>query len=289
MAGTINLNDLEGVNDMKSIYLFFSLLMLFTTIRATPALSDEFVLTDQQLLAVREIVTEFLLLKTKSSPSREGDQGTVSTAGYGDNSTNNLDITVLSSTPNEILVQTADGLLFNLTKISPSGQELPADAEGWSCIRDNLSGLIWEMKTNNGDLHDQRDSFSWYNTSNTIGKTGFADNSGATCSGYVAGDPSTYCNTQAYVARVNTNGWCGYQDWRMPTISELKGIISLNEASPDLYAGLFPKGTDKAVWSATSVTNYSGFAWHIYLSDGYAHGNDQSGNLPVLLVRNAQP
>lgn len=182
-------------------------------------------------------------------------------------------------------------MIFNLTKISSSGQELAADAEGWSCIRDNTSGLLWEIKTNSGGLHDQGDSFSWYDTSNlgSAGQTGYADNSGATCSGYIAGDPSTYCNTQAYVARVNTDGWCGYQDWRMPTIDELKRIVSLNQTTPALYSGFFPKGTDTAVWSASAVAHYPGFAWHIYLDDGYAHGNDQSGNLPVLLVRNVQP
>ncbi len=278
---------------MKSTYLFFSFLMLFTTIGTTPSLSSESHLTNEQIADVRQVIFEFLLLKTGNSapPSYENDQGIVSTTSTGGSTSNGLDITILSSSPNEIVVRTGDGLLFNLTKISSSGQELAADAEGWSCIRDNLSGLIWELKTNTGDLHDQGDSFSWYdtNTSNNGGKAGFADNSGATCSGYVAGDPSTYCNTQAYVARVNTNGWCGYQDWRMPTITELKGFVSLNKASPDLYTGLFPKGTDQAIWSASSVSKYSGFAWHIYLNDGYAHGNDQSGNLPVLLVRNVQP
>lgn len=277
---------------MKSIYLFFSLLMLCSTLGSSQAWSKESELTDKQLMAVKDIIIEFLLLKSgaQSPPPREGDQGTVFTAGNGVSS-NGLDISVLSAAPNEILIQTSDGRLFNLTKISSSGHELAADAEGWSCIRDNISGLIWEIKTNNGDLHDQGDSFSWYDTSNSSNgsKAGFADNSGATCSGYVAGDPSTYCNTQAYVARVNTDGWCGYQDWRMPTISELKGIVSLNQASPVLYSGLFPKGTDTAVWSGSAITQYSGFAWHIYLNDGYAHGNDQSGNLPVLLVRNAQP
>lgn len=93
---------------------------------------------------------------------------------------------------------------------------------------------------------------------------------------------------EAYISRVNSDGWCGYKDWRMSTIDELKGIISLNQASPDIYANLLPKGTEKAVWSGSPVANFSGFSWHIYLSDGYAHGNDQSGNLPVLLVRNAQ-
>jgi Protein of unknown function (DUF1566) len=272
---------------MKGIYLFLLLLVFCSTINAPPALSNETSLTAQQQTLLL-IITEFLLSENESPATvfLEGDQSNVSTTG-----TNSTTITVVSTGPNEIVVQTADGFVFNLTKIGPSGAELAADADGWSCIRDNLTGLTWEIKTSNSGLHHQDDSFSWHNTTatNNISGVGFADNSGATCSGYVAGDPSTYCNTQAYVARVNNNGWCGYQDWRMPSINELSSIISLNKASPDLYANMFPKGTSKAVWSATPVSNYTGFSWHIYINDGYAHGNDQSGNLPVLLVRNARP
>lgn len=49
---------------MKSIYLFFSLLMLFLTIGSNPALSKESQPTDKQLIAIKEIIIDFLLLKT---------------------------------------------------------------------------------------------------------------------------------------------------------------------------------------------------------------------------------
>jgi hypothetical protein len=283
----------SGVDDMKSIYLFFSLLAMFGTIWAAPALSNETVLTSQQRLAVRTVIAEFLLLKGdtlalppspigNNPPGEDEGSGDGSTGGNGGNS---------GAGDKEILIGNPDAPLFSLTKISLAGLELAAGAEEWSCLKDNQAELTWEMKTKSGDLHDQDDSFTWYNTDQTTngGSEGFADNSGATCSGYVAGDPSTYCNTQAYVARVNGDGWCGYYDWRVPTIEELEKIVSLNTAAPTLYAGLLPKGSGKAAWSATPSPNYPGFAWHIYLNDGYAHGNDRSGNLPVLLVRDARP
>lgn len=281
---------------MKNFFLYFSLLAIFTTVSATPGLGNDSELTDGQRLAIMKIINDFLMFQDES-PSPDDIQGDVfiSASGNvinsGDSTTNSIKVTITVPSSNEILIETADGLVFNLTKINQSGQELAADAQGWSCLRDNTTGLIWETKTSSSGLHHQDDSFSWYdsNSAINIAKTAFADNSGATCSGYVPGAPSTYCNTEAYVSRVNSDGWCGYQDWRMPTIDELKGIISLNQASPDIYADLLPKGTENAVWSSSSVANFSGFSWHIYLNDGYAHGNDQSGNLPVLLVHNAQP
>lgn len=280
---------------MKNFFLYFSLLAILTTVSATPGFGNNSKLTDEQRLTIIKIINDFLMFHD-DSPSLDDMQSDVfisangDVTNNGDTTTNSIKVTITVPNSNEILIETADGLVFNLTKINQSGQELATDAQGWSCLRDNTTGLIWETKTSSSGLHHQDDSFSWYdsNSAINIAKTAFADNSGATCSGYLLGDPSTYCNTEAYVSRVNSDGWCGYQDWRMPTIDELKGIISLNQASPDIYADLLPKGTENAVWSGSLVANFSGFSWHIYLNDGYAHGNDQSGNLPVLLVRNAQ-
>jgi hypothetical protein len=290
---------------MKRIFLLFSLLVMYAAIWVTPARSNESTLTQPEQQAALRVIIDFLILNSRSisgDPSSvltpavpgngQGSNQVVTGSGIGTNGLNGIEITFAGPGGREILVRTTTGnLLFNLTKISPSGAELNAGSEQWSCLRDNLTGLVWEIKTTDGGLHDQEASFAWYNTDKATngGINGFADNSGATCVGYIAGDPSTYCNTEAFVARVNTNGWCGYRNWRMPTIEELAKIVSLNKAAPTLYTGLFPRGTGKAVWSASPVPNYPGFAWHIYLNDGYAHGNDRSGNLPVLLVRSVQP
>lgn len=91
---------------------------------------------------------------------------------------------------------------FNFSKLDASGN--PTSAASWSCIKDNVTGLTWEVKTNDG----------------------------AICSGYNSSDSATFCNTQAYVARVNQAGWCGYSDWRLPTIKELEGIASYDRVYP---------------------------------------------------------
>ena len=49
---------------------------------------------------------------------------------------------------------------FDYTKIANDGSELPADAPlgsaagEWACTRDNATGLVWEVKTDDGGLRD---------------------------------------------------------------------------------------------------------------------------------------
>lgn len=287
------------VNNMKSMTLFFSLLTLLLSTWASPARSGNHLSPEQEQQAMR-VITDFLL-STGSIPA--GNSPVTPSPGNGTlpppisnneliSTVKGITISVAGPGSTQILVRTAEGnLLFNLTKIGAAGTPLKADATEWSCLRENNTGLVWEIKTNDGGLHNQNDSFAWYNTDTAanVGSSGFSDNSGATCTGYVAGNPATYCNTQAFVTRVNSQSLCGAQNWRMPTITELKKITSLNKSAPPLYATLFPQGPKNAVWSATPFPGYPKFAWHIYTNDGYAHGTDQSGNLPVLLVRQEHP
>jgi hypothetical protein len=61
----------------------------------------------------------------------------------------------------------------------------------WACTRDNVTGLIWEVKT--------------------------SDN---------AGDTFTFADASAvHAAAVNTAQLCGFNDWRVPTRRELLSIV----------------------------------------------------------------
>ncbi len=283
---------------MKNLFFILLLVSVATWSQPLSALAEK--ATARQRQTVLNIINDLLLfnpavLSSDSVPpsgsgSGSGTPGnTPGTQGLG-GSANGIQITIGGPGGRQILVRTADGLLFNLTKVSSSGVELSADSSQWACLKDNVTGLIWEKKTSDGGLHDQHDSFVWYNTDPALngGFPGFVKSSGSTCEGYVAGDPSTYCNTEAFVQRVNTAGYCGYHDWRMPTVEELGVIVSLNRVAPAFSRDFLPRGAGNAVWTASVVPRYPGFAWHIYLNDGYAHGTDRSGNLPVLLVHSAQ-
>ena len=43
---------------------------------------------------------------------------------------------------------------FDFTKLDVDGRVLPTEAEQWHCVQDNVTGLVWEIKTNDGGLHD---------------------------------------------------------------------------------------------------------------------------------------
>lgn len=146
---------------------------------------------------------------------------------------------------------------FSFTKLDANGNPLSASAASWSCVRDNHTGLVWEVKTNDGGLHDRDDRFNWYNTdpSTNGGFAGYADDDGAICDGYVSGDPSTYCNTQAYVARVNDRGLCGARDWRLPSVDELLSIVSNDRYDPAIDTDYFPNAVSSWFWSSSPNAN----------------------------------
>lgn len=41
------------------------------------------------------------------------------------------------------------------TKLDAEGNALPDAAASWSMIKDNVTGLIWENKTDDGSIHDK--------------------------------------------------------------------------------------------------------------------------------------
>ncbi len=138
---------------------------------------------------------------------------------------------------------------FDYTKIDTSGTLLQGNGQA-SCVKDNVTGLIWEVKTNDSGLHDKDDVYSWYNTLNTAENLtipGFdrpsntairadvsnsnVNGSDDVCFGYDSSDPDNtakLCNTQAYVARVNTAGLCGASDWRIPSREELRSLLKMD-------------------------------------------------------------
>ena len=89
---------------------------------------------------------------------------------------------------------------------------MPAFAKNWRCVRDNVTGLIWEKKPagdgvqGNQGLHDADDRFTWYSTDtgNNGGLEGIPDGTdNRACHGYQKDVATTFCNTEAYVNRVN--------------------------------------------------------------------------------------
>jgi PKD repeat protein len=58
-----------------------------------------------------------------------------------------------------------DGKLgFSFTKIGAAGETLPASATAWSCVKDNVTGMVWEVKTKEGGLRDWTKTYTHYDS-----------------------------------------------------------------------------------------------------------------------------
>lgn len=174
---------------------------------------------------------------------------------------------------------------FDFTKISNSGAELPASASlgsganDWACTQDNVTGLVWEVKTTSG-LRSQDHTYTWFNTLSPDGNKG--TESGGTCA--TAGR----CDTEKYVADVNAAGLCGASDWRMPTIDELVGIVHMGRANPAIDSEFFPNMTSATVWSVSPHAGDSAIAWYLTFYHGFTLGYDRGYGRHVQLVRSGQ-
>ena len=182
---------------------------------------------------------------------------------------------------------------FSYTKLNSSGAPLSDQnteyaVSPWACVKDNVTGLIWEVKTDDGGLHDKDDTYTWYNTDSVRngGDAGDADaDDGNTCYAYDSGDAATFCNTDAYVRRVNAIGLCGASDWRMPTHSELESLVHYGRINPVIDADYFPHTVGTAWSDSPYISKYD--SWAVDFNGGYSTNRSKYGGQAVRLVRNA--
>jgi hypothetical protein len=133
---------------------------------------------------------------------------------------------------------------FDFSKIAANGDVLEVSAPEWACIRDNVTGLMWEKKSDNSaSIHYKLHAYSWYSSENSSVASAEYNEPNMklsaydthpselrSCDGtYDEAIPSTYCNTEAYLQRVSDTypgGLCGKSNWRLPTINELTDIAN---------------------------------------------------------------
>lgn len=117
---------------------------------------------------------------------------------------------------------------FDFTALDANGQPTTpsSGANPHPCVRDNVTGLVWEVKTADGGLRDRNWSYTWYDSNPATNGGDAGAISGGNCK--TAGR----CDTEKYVADVNATQLCGYTGWRMPKLKELESIVDYSRAYP---------------------------------------------------------
>jgi chitinase len=155
---------------------------------------------------------------------------------------------------------------FSFTKLDANGAALAAAAVSWSCVRDNVTGLVWEVKTDNGGIHDKDKSYSW----GGVGADQYAT--------------IFYDDWDVLVNDSNTATLCGFDDWRVPQIDELVSIVNLNQTSPAIDTDYFPNTPSRSYWSSSASARDTRYARSVSFSNGYT-GNGNHRSLKTLHVR----
>lgn len=180
------------------------------------------------------------------------------------------------------------------TKISNAGEDLPASAtlgsgaSDWACTRDNITGLVWEVKVNDAaHLRHVDHTYTWYDTNGAINGGNAGSIGSDTCNGTL---PSNQCNTSAFRDAVNAAGLCGATDWRLPTDFEFLGLMDFStNATPAIDSAYFPNTPNSTPqWTSVSYTVPASWAWYARFGDGLISIRQKSEGSVVRLVRHAQ-
>jgi Protein of unknown function (DUF1566) len=188
---------------------------------------------------------------------------------------------------------------FDYTKICNSGQSagsgtcpaspaLGAGTNDWGCTRDNVTSLIWEIKTAGvTELRSTAHTYAWYSTDAATNGGNEGSVGSNTCAATL---PSSQCNTKAFATAVNAVGLCGATDWRLPNRKELQSIVdygkpSFSPAQPVVDLGYFPNTRRYYYWSSSSYAGGPTDAWYVEFVLGYEDAIAKSAGYHVRLVR----
>lgn len=183
---------------------------------------------------------------------------------------------------------------FDFVKLDKdTGAELPENAIEFGCVKDRVTGLIWENKTAANKsalsdyykLHDSSAKHTWYdpNENTNGGDAGQLAANGACSAGVIAND------TYNFVQAVNAENLCGISDWRIPTTEELRSLIDYSVANgtfvnPMVDKTFFPYiATTLHRWTSQTLAPTPDRAFGFHFHDGLVQAHDKyciPGNEP---------
>ena len=145
---------------------------------------------------------------------------------------------------------------FDFTKLDEFGDELADNATEWRCVRDNVSGRIWEVKQTdltvpvNADFDDDADLQDGRRTYNFSGSSPYLL-TGEAADVTFSGSVDTLINL------ANTTGLCGKTDWRLPSLQELLGV--LDYSTLDVSTTSYPQLGESAMKTTEAIGTSGGY------------------------------
>jgi hypothetical protein len=172
--------------------------------------------------------------------------------------------------------------VFEMTRINQDGSENDGRDyanKPWACVRDNQSGLTWEVKTTGPGLLNINNTYSWYDTDEKT-NGGYAGKANA---GICAGSK---CDTVSYIKAVNERKLCGLTDWYLPSRFELNTIVdtSIPPPGPTLAKVFFPESIAGKYWTDTTFRTRRAGAWVWRFDEGSDYVVEKSEALNVRLT-----
>ena len=133
----------------------------------------------------------------------------------------------------------SDGAPLALQNVAWNDSGSEAAGSRWACVRDNVTGLVWEVKDDEDGIHDKDNGYQWG------GLTALGRDSEA------AGRGDYHDAWNPLVNDSNRDALCGLTNWRAPTIGELVTLIHHGRTAPAIDSNYFPNTPGKWHWSAT--------------------------------------
>jgi hypothetical protein len=138
-----------------------------------------------------------------------------------------------------------------------------------SCVKDNVTGLIWEGKESGG-IRAGSNSYTNYDSTSVpqVGSTLPIVNP-------TQAQIDALSNSVGYKNYVNSIALCGFTDWRIPTVDELATIVDYGKPypGPSINTIYFPNTSWGPYWSSTPYVPWSYQAWAVGFLDGHIHSN----------------
>jgi len=181
---------------------------------------------------------------------------------------------------------------FSFTRICNNGDQagqgacpvnppLGSGPNDWGCTLDNVTNLMWEVKTDDSGLRDKDWTYTWHNPDGSTNGGNPGTQNGGSCNG-------SACDTAGYVAAINVAGLCGHHDWYLPKREELRSLAAYDRIRSASDAAYFPRSIGSFYWSASPYARYAGHAWFLSFYDGGSHATSGNYDYYVRLVRAGQ-